>query len=173
MLPDARKDRVLVEKIGDELIVYDQDRDHAHCLNLTTMLVWELCDGQTTVLEIAEALKKKLNVPADERLVWLALDELEKAHLLREPLQLAEDIRAITRRQLIQQLSLVAALAVLMPVVTSISAPSAAMAKSVSPVIDCVRDCGDALEACFKGGGNLECGVSYAACLTYCNTLAK
>jgi len=49
MLPETRKDRVLVQKIGDELIVYDQDRSRAHCLNPTSSLVWQSCDGQTTV----------------------------------------------------------------------------------------------------------------------------
>jgi len=140
MLPDARKDRVLVEKIGDELIVYDQAHDQAHCLNQTAMLVWELCDGQTTVLEMTVALKKKLHVPPDERLVWSALDQLDKAHLLREPftldrLQSANLVQkpygnqgpAVSRREMLRMLAVAS---VALPLVTSITAPTPAMASS-------------------------------------------
>src|SRR5581483_8256515 len=43
--PLARSEGLLVESIGDELLVYDEQRRVAHSLNETVTLVWRACDG--------------------------------------------------------------------------------------------------------------------------------
>ena len=48
-LPLARRERLLVEELPDEVLVYDLDREKAHCLNRTAALIWNHCDGRTTV----------------------------------------------------------------------------------------------------------------------------
>ncbi|MCS6860092.1 MAG: PqqD family protein [Abditibacteriales bacterium] len=130
MLPEARKDKLLVQDVGDELVVYDQERHRAHRLNRTAAFVWRHCDSQKTAAEVAALLESELNVPANEELVWWTLNRLDKARLLQEPLAQPAEAASISRRQVVRKLGLVGGLALLLPVVTSIVAPTPAMAAS-------------------------------------------
>ena len=51
-LPRARKDGLVIKELSNETLVYDLERDEAHCLNQTAGLVWKQCDGRTTVTKI-------------------------------------------------------------------------------------------------------------------------
>ncbi len=97
--PRARKEGLLVEELPDETLVYDLKRDKAHCLNPTAALVWQHCDGQTTVAELAALLEKGLEIPANDVLVWMALERLRRAHLLTEPVRLPAPQARYSRRQ--------------------------------------------------------------------------
>jgi hypothetical protein len=59
-LPLARRARIIVKKLRDEVLVYDLDRDKAHCLNRAAAAVWQCCDGRTTPAQIASKLGKRL-----------------------------------------------------------------------------------------------------------------
>ena len=48
-MPRARQDELVVEELSDETLVYDLKRHKANCLNRTAALVWQDCDGQTSV----------------------------------------------------------------------------------------------------------------------------
>jgi hypothetical protein len=130
MLPRARKHQLLVQEVGDELVVYDQERHQVHRLNRTAALVWRHCDGQTTVAELAALLATESNLPADEELAWLALRQLEKADLLQQPPTRPAGGTRVTRRQLLAKLGRTAAVALLVPVVMTIVAPTPAMAQT-------------------------------------------
>lgn len=130
MLPEARKDKLLVQQVGDELVVYDQERHKAHRLNRTAAFVWRHCGSQRTAAEVAVLLESELNVPANEELVWWTLNRLDKAHLLQEHMTRPTEAASISRRQVVRRLGLVGGLAVLLPVVTSIVAPTPVMASS-------------------------------------------
>lgn len=69
---------------GDGMGVFDPQLKRTHVLNATSALVFQHCDGQTTPAQLTELLRRKFNVPHNqaEQLLWLALDELEKANLL-------------------------------------------------------------------------------------------
>ena len=125
MLPKAREEGLLLEEAGDELLVYDQKRDKCHCLNRTAALVFGHCDGETTVEDMVVLLEKELEIPVNDEMVELALDRLEKAQLLETELA---DGPTYTRRQVMQKLALGGALAALLPVVTTIVAPTPASA---------------------------------------------
>ena len=71
MLPQARQNNLLVRELMDELVVYDQERAEAHNLNRTAAFVRRLCDGHTSVPEMAATLQREFHVTADEALVWL------------------------------------------------------------------------------------------------------
>ena len=103
-VPAARQDDLVVEGFLDEVLVYDLQRKRAHCLNRTAALVWQNCDGRTTVAELARVLSSELEIPANEAMVWMALNRLSKARLLKAP--------------------------VILPVVHSIVTPFAAQAQS-------------------------------------------
>ncbi len=123
MLPRAREDRLVVRELPDEVLVYDLSRHKAHCLNPPAALVWRHCDGRTTVAEMAALLEKQLRSPADEAVVWLALDRLGRAHLLREPAVPPGAAARYTRREVMRTMGMGAA--VLVPMVTSIVAHAA------------------------------------------------
>ncbi|WHZ25522.1 MAG: hypothetical protein OJF51_000317 [Nitrospira sp.] len=130
MLPQAREEHLLVENLGDEVLVYDEDRNSAHRLNRTAALVWRQCDGQHTITELAALLHAELSIPADEELVLLTLDRLEKAHLLRQPFQRPATVPNVSRREVIRRLGLSGALILLLPIIDTITAPTPAMAQS-------------------------------------------
>jgi len=130
--PLARKDDLIIKEMPDEVLVYDLVRDQAHCLNRTAALVWNYSDGRTNAATMAGRLTRELNVPVDDCVVWLALNQLSKNHLLEEeivPPKLMAGI--INRRQLIRALGVAAVVAV--PVVTSIVAPTPAQAATCLP----------------------------------------
>ena len=83
LMPRARQDELVVEELQDETLVYDLERHKARCLNRTAALVWRHCDGQTSVAEVAALLEEQLAIPADEAVVWMALDRLSRVVSLR------------------------------------------------------------------------------------------
>jgi len=84
-IPRARRDGLVIQELPDEVLVYDRERDKAHCLNQTAALVWKYCDGKTTVPTMARWLERDLNADTvDEKIVWYALGQLSKDHLLEE-----------------------------------------------------------------------------------------
>lgn len=125
MLPCARQDGLAVQDLVTETVVYDLERHRAHTLNHTATLVWQCCDGETSIPDIARKVALELDRDVDEQLVWLALERLEHAGLLREKL---ERPALLSRRDLASRLRLVGALSLLLPVVTSVVAPTPARA---------------------------------------------
>jgi hypothetical protein len=79
--PKARKSGLVVEKLADEMLVYDLDTHQAHCLNRAAALVWENCNGRRTVGEIARALEARGEVVFTQEVVRLALGQLERFSL--------------------------------------------------------------------------------------------
>ncbi len=125
-MPRARLDELVVEELQDETLVYDLKRHKAGCLNRTAALVWRHCDGRTRVADVAALLNKELEIPADEAVVWMALDRLDRAHLLSEPVALPADRARYSRREMLRTLRRAAGISLLLPVIESIVAPLAA-----------------------------------------------
>jgi hypothetical protein len=124
--PQARKVGLVIQRVQDEVLVYDRDLNKAHCLNETAAAVWKHCDGKTTVDEMACLLEKQLELPVDEAVLGFGLDQLEKAHLLEEPMSRVSNGKTISRREVMRRIGVGAAVA--LPLVTSIIAPRAAAA---------------------------------------------
>ncbi len=129
-VPAARQDDLVVEGFLDEVLVYDLQRHRAHCLNRTAALVWQNCDGRTTVAELAEVVASELEIPANEAMVWMALNRLSKARLLQEPVIPPGTPPTYSRRAVMQTLGSVAKISLILPVVHSIVTPFAAQAQS-------------------------------------------
>jgi hypothetical protein len=129
--PVARKEGLVIERLAEEVLVYDTDRDRAHCLNETAAFVWQRCDGRNTTTEIARLLGKEINAHVDEKLVWLALDQLGRNHLLQNRPAAPASFAGLNRREMVRALGLAAAVAV--PVVTSIIAPTPVQAVTCVP----------------------------------------
>jgi len=129
--PRARKERLIVHRLPDELLIYDLDRDRAHCLNETAAFVWQRCDGRKSLPEIAQALRQRTNTEVDEKIVWLAIEQLNRNHLLEVAPSLPSAIGHMNRREVIRALGITAAVTI--PVVASIVAPTPAQAASCLP----------------------------------------
>ncbi|HEV7859703.1 MAG TPA: PqqD family peptide modification chaperone [Pyrinomonadaceae bacterium] len=121
-LPRARKEGLVVRELPNEVLVYDLGRDKAHCLNSTSALVWKHCDGQTDLKEIARLLEDECGTPLSEDVVWLALRQLQRIHLLEERVMRPNGAARTSRRQMMRHMSVAA---LLLPAIISITAPTA------------------------------------------------
>jgi hypothetical protein len=129
--PCARTEGLLIEELPNEFVVYDKVRHRAHSLNRAAALVWKQCDGKTTVESIAARLRDEFEMGMDDCLVWSALDRLGEAGLLCERIEVPPDLCALSRREVARQLARIGGVSLLLPVVTSIVAPTPAEARSV------------------------------------------
>lgn len=125
-LPLSRKDDLLIQKILDEIVIYDKKSERMHCLNVSSAAIWELCDGKTPVSEIALKLSRKLDFSCDEEIVMQALQDFESLELLEKDFSLPA-AQKLSRRNLVKE---AAKVAVLLPLVTTITAPASVMAQS-------------------------------------------
>ncbi len=129
IFPSARRDGLIVQHIYQETLVYDTTRNEARLLNHTASLVWKQCDGKTSPSQMTAELSKELDAAVPEQIVWLALEQLDQYALLQERLVKPTTIAQFSRRKLLQ-----AGLALsLLPLVTSILAPTAVQAQSTDP----------------------------------------
>jgi hypothetical protein len=122
--PRARPD-CLSREFGEEVLVYDLQRDVGHCLNSTAAATWKLCDGNNSPSQITRTLSRQLSARVDESVVPLALDLLANANLLVEP---KVPVEYLSRRVAVRRIGIAAAIA--LPLVTSIVAPMPAQAAS-------------------------------------------
>src|SRR5215813_10186315 len=123
----AREEGLVVQEVSDEVLVYDLKRQKAHYLNKTAALIWNQCDGQKTVAEIATLLQQQTGMPVNADVVWYGLDKLSQANLLEK--RMSSPVTGVTRRTLMRQLGQGALLAI--PVIGSLVAPVAAQQASV------------------------------------------
>jgi len=130
-LPVAREAGLIVQEMTGEVLIYDQERQKAHCLNQTAALVWRYSDGKTTVAQMARLLEKEMQMPVAEGLIWMALEQLGKAHLMNERVARLTPRPELSRRQLMKRVGLGAAVA--LPLVSSIVAPRAVQAATLLP----------------------------------------
>lgn len=130
--PVSRRDDIVVQDLNNEVLIYDLRENKAFCLNETSALVWQFCDGEKSVTEISESIGKKLDSPANEDLVWLALDQLKKENLIANGEEVVSNFNGMSRRDVIKKVGLGTMIA--LPVVASLVAPTAAQARSGGPV---------------------------------------
>lgn len=158
-LPKSRRDDILIQELPEETLVYDLRTQKAHCLNETAALVWNKCDGKTTVSEIIRLLEEKMRIPVDRDLLWTALNNLEKANLLAESVEGRFAPISLSRRKVIRKIGIGAAIAA--PLVLSLIIPEAAHA------VSCGRqnDACSALRPCCPG---CNCQASNDKCVGGC-----
>ncbi len=152
----ARKDGLVIQELPDEVLVYDRERDRAHCLNETAAYVWQHCNGRNSTAQIARALGRKLDCSVDEKIVWLALDQLDRNHLLERRPVAPPALLGINRRAMVRALGLTAAIAI--PVVTSIVAPTPSQAATCTPSGGACSTDAQCCSGCLcTGNGNTTC----------------
>lgn len=164
MIPVARTEKLLIQQVGNEVIIYDQISNISHCLNPIAAKVWHYCDGQHSVKEIAKLLEKDLPQAVSQEvdmrgLVWLTLEELEKYQLIKEYLKQPIISSIVSRRTVIKTSALVGgfALGSMFPFVRSIAVAepgkSQSTTKNPSPSPNCVEEGGK----CGSSAGGATC----------------
>lgn len=126
-LPRARKDGLVIKELPNETLVYDLERDEAHCLNQTAALVWKSCDGKTTVAKMASLLQEQLDTSVNADVVWLAVKQLQRFHLIESYDAVHVVTPSVSRRNLVLKY---APAALALPLIMSIRAPTAAQAST-------------------------------------------
>ena len=125
--PKARSQGLTVQELDTELLVYDETAARAHCLNSTAALVWRYCDGNTTVAAMAARLGADAGASVDDDIVLFALSELGERNLLERPVR-GLGRGSLSRRQVLAGLGATAG--ILLPMITSLVAPTSAAAQS-------------------------------------------
>src|SRR5260221_2360703 len=100
-LPRARKVGLVIKELPDETLVYDLERDEAHCLTQTAALVWKCCDGKTTVAKTAGLLHEQLHTSVNADVVWLAIKQLQRFHLVESSDNDTVVMPTVSRRNLV------------------------------------------------------------------------
>lgn len=131
--PISRKANIVVQDLKDEVLIYDLTINKAYCLNQTAGLVYQLCDGKRTVAEISDLMSKELKTLVSEDFVWLAVDGLKNDGLLDNGSEVTNHFVGVSRREAVKRVGL--ASMVMLPLISSMVAPSAVMAQSAYCVV--------------------------------------
>jgi Coenzyme PQQ synthesis protein D (PqqD) len=126
--PVSRKDNLVVQEMDGEVLIYDLADNKAFCLNETSALVWQACDGKRSTAEISEIISQELNSPANEDLVWFALEQLKKEKLIENSEELPNNFAGMNRREVIKKVGLGTMIA--LPIISSLVSPVAAQVRS-------------------------------------------
>jgi hypothetical protein len=148
-LPRARRDGLLEEMLGEELLLYDQNSHTAHCLSPIAVCVWRHCDGECDLTELAELAGISKDLVAD------ALQELREKDLLHaEPTLTERAVPGVSRREAIGRVARYGAAAAGASLIVSATAATPAMASSgeEAKCIDCKTE-----ECCMKEAGKICC----------------
>jgi len=111
--PQAREVGLVVQGLGEECLVYDRDTNAAHCLTSFAARVWNACDGEREVADLAQLLD------ADEDLVVVALGELTDTRLLVTEPESDADGSAVSRRHALKRMAKYGAGAAALPLIIS------------------------------------------------------
>ena len=132
-LPLTRNTDIVVQEMGNEVLIYDLNNHQAYNLNETLTTIYQACDGKTTFDEL-----KAANKFTDE-IIFLALDELKNRSLLEENQLYNLPLSGMTRREMIRRVGLTSLIA--FPLISSIVVPTAAQASSHVPTCPSISPC--------------------------------
>ncbi len=169
-LPRARRDGLLEETVGEELLPYDQENHTAHCLSPLAASVWRHCDGEHDLTGLAQL------AGASDDLIADALHELrEKELLVTEPLT-PDTAPGESRREAIVRVARYGAAAAAGSMIVSATAATPAMASSGEKPKECGAKAGATTACCECIEGNLGCLTvgkgNFEACKIECENMA-
>ncbi|MCB1022955.1 MAG: PqqD family protein [Acidobacteria bacterium] len=133
--PMVRDHDLVFQVSGNELLIYDLKKNKAYCLNETSALIWNLCNGKNTAAEISGRISSHLGAQVSEDFVLLALNQFADDELMQNDNAAFSVSRGLSRRELIRKVGFASAVA--LPLISSITAPKAASAQSVALLANC------------------------------------
>jgi hypothetical protein len=158
--PLARSVRLVVETVGDEVVIFDLDTRTSHALKPLAAAVFAYADGHNTAAEIAELASYRLATTVSEADVASALTQLDEKTLLDSPqLELENSQGGISRRDALKAFAVVGAGVVL---ISSVAAPAALAATSAQQTElgdDQLCATGAATNVTYTEGATLPSGI--------------
>lgn len=161
--PRTRRDDLIEQSIGAELVIHDCRLNHIHSLNPTAAAVWHAADGARDGASIAVHLRLPLEI------VELALHELGELDLLLEP----PASTPLSRRQVMAKLAATGLAATTLPVIGSITGADATAAASCtictigSPCFDSCECYGYCDSRCYMFDACACLGSCHPSCSDY------
>lgn len=156
--PLSRKDNIVIQEIDGEILIYDLSRNKALCLNETSAMVWNLCDGKTSVAEMSRILTKKVKGNVSEDIVWLAVHQFQKDDLIEKSNQFTTPFDGMNRREIVKKIGFASMIA--LPIISAVLAPTAVSAQSTCGCS------GPAGGRSFSGG--CSCAMNSDCCSNVC-----
>ncbi len=157
-VPKIRQDNIMVTRVGDEIVVYDEKTSEASCLDAMTTVVWEACDGSNDLAQILELLQDAGFSDSNTASIWHAIDFLDQAKLLEDQPLPGEKERS-KRRELFRMLSLGAIGG--SPLISTVFVPPAIAMMSCIPNFNAPCDQGGipccAPRVCVRVGNTFRC----------------
>jgi len=148
IFPRARQDGLVIEDLGEELLLYDRERHIANCLSPIAVRIWQHCNGERDITQLAQLAR------ADESTVVAALSEMREKDLLDgEPALMQSAISGESRREAIVRVARYGAAAAGASMIVSATASTPAMAASKG--------------GCFESHGSKHscCGCNDGTCI--------
>ena len=153
--PKARREGMVSEEVGDELVIYDEATQVAHSLSKDAASVWRLCDGHSSAEDVA------YRVGLEQARVAQALDELSAAGLMQKP-------DGISRRALYKRAAKLGAATLSAPLIYSVAIrPTSAHASTPSTCGDLLGQSCEVLwdnDDCSGTAAEDECALGAAGC---------
>lgn len=80
-----KRGEVWVRREGEETAVYDPKSGRLYALNASALALWELCDGETTAYEMADAVSQLTGSTSEDALQQVVdtLDTLNDQNLIQ------------------------------------------------------------------------------------------
>ena len=154
-VPVVRSAGLLESQIGDELVLYDVERDRAHALNPAALTMWRACDGSVDVAELARRLT------VDQDAIWFAFRELDRLGLLASPLPPEADERRMGRREMLRKIAVGGAIGLAVPTIISVVAADPAAAATCRKI---TQTCQNGALVCL-GAPQGTCCAGLVCCL--------
>lgn len=167
--PQSRRCDIVIQEIDGEVLIYDLAKNKAFCLNQTSAMIWQTCDGTNSITEISQNLSKRLRTNVNEDIVWLAVSQFKADGLLEKSTEIETPFDGMNRREIVKRIGFASMIA--LPVIASVVAPTAINAQSVtcgcngnnnmnssSPGCPCNSNSDCCNNVC--GGGGTTCAVS-------------
>lgn len=147
-LPKARTRDIVIQELENETLIYDLKANKALCLNQTSATVWKYCNGENSVAEIADKLSVEFKKFVSEEVVKFAIEQLNKENIIENQAEISTHFSTFSRREAIRRIGLTSA--VMLPIISSVTAPTALQAQSVCLANGTVRTCPNTAPGCVE-----------------------
>lgn len=156
----TRKDNLVIQEFENETLIYDLNNHKAFCLNKHSAVIWNLCDGNNSVLEISEKMSASLQELISEDFVILAINQFHKNNLLENDREINQYFSAdFSRRDVIKKVGLSTMIA--LPIISSVVVPQVVSAQSIAGL---GQTCQIGIPASCLSGNCLNSGGSGICC---------
>ncbi|HRH46802.1 MAG TPA: hypothetical protein PKY82_34470 [Pyrinomonadaceae bacterium] len=127
-LPLAKSEDFVVQELKNEVLIYNLKTNKALCLNSTASFIWNKCVPNSNYQDVINEFEKVHHQKIDDDFIDLVLDELSKADLLQGKRTFLNE--KVSIREVLLRYGL---MAVALPMIINVIAPTAAQSASGAP----------------------------------------